>query len=55
MRQLAVAAVDGTPAFGDVEDRGHLVGQQRVHRVPARRPVDRVPMSRRRPRQRCTR
>jgi hypothetical protein len=33
-------AVHGTPALGDVEDRGHLLGQQRMHRMPARRLVD---------------
>ncbi len=38
--QLAMRAVDGAPAFGHVEDRGDLLGQQRVHRMPARRPVD---------------
>ena len=37
-------AVDGAPAFGDVEDRGDLLGQQRVHRVPARCPVDQGPV-----------
>ena len=40
MSKLAMRAVDGAPAFGDVEDRGHLLGQQRVHRMPTRRRVD---------------
>ena len=40
MRQLAMGAIDGAPAFGEVEDRGDLLGQQRVHRVPARCAVD---------------
>jgi hypothetical protein len=40
MRQLAMGAVDRSPAFGDVEDRGDLLRQQRVHRVPARCTVD---------------
>ena len=40
MGQLAVRAVDRPPALGDVEDHGHLVGQQRMHRMPARRLVD---------------
>jgi len=38
--QLAVAAVHGAPPFGDLEDRGDLLGQQRVHRMPARRLID---------------
>ncbi len=40
MRQLAMRAVHGTPALGDVEDHGHLLSQQRMHRMPARRLVD---------------
>jgi hypothetical protein len=40
MGQLAMGAIHGGPAFGDVEDRGHLVGRQRMHRVPTRRAVD---------------
>ena len=40
MGQLAMRAVHGTPALGDVEDHGHLLGQQRMHRMPARRLVD---------------
>ena len=55
IRQLAVSADDRTAAFGDVEDRGHLVGQQRVLQVPARRPVAQgAGMSRHRPRERST-
>jgi hypothetical protein len=38
--ELAVRAVDGAPTFGDVEDGGDLLGQQRMDRMPAWRLVD---------------
>ena len=36
MRQLAVRAIDLTPLVGQLEDRGDLLGPERVHRPPAR-------------------
>ena len=40
MGELAMRAVHGTPPLGDVEDHVDLRGQERMHRMPARRLVD---------------
>ncbi|MCV6991821.1 hypothetical protein H7I87_18420 [Mycobacterium timonense] len=36
MGELAMRPIDRSPTLGDVEDRGDLLAQQRVHRPPGR-------------------
>ena len=36
MRELAMRAIDITPGLKQLKDRGHLLGAQTVHRLPAR-------------------